>query len=138
MFSWLVWPITFTSGIFIFLGLGLVSALSNSVQKISFSNLSKYRSFVAVAVLIILIAVNFSKVFIVSRKYLGAVYYEKGIRAYKQAGDLDKSLAQLNKARQLDSGQDQYFRASSQILLLNIDKLIGQKKRVFAGRKVGS
>ena len=137
MFSWLVWPITFTSGIFIFLGLGLVSALSNSVQKISFSNLSKYRSFVAVAVLIILIAVNFSKVFIVSRKYLGAVYYEKGIRAYKQAGDLDKSLAQLNKARQLDSGQDQYFRASSQILLLNIDKLIGQKNGSSPEEKSG-
>ena len=137
MFSWLVWPINFVAGVFVFLGLGLVAALLtpleknsltglNSVQEISLTSLSKYRSFAAVSVLIILIAVSFSGLFILGRKYLGAIYYEKGIRIYNQAGNLDKSLAELNKSRQWDSREDQYFRTSSQLLLLKIDRLAGQ------------
>src|SRR3989344_1496664 len=137
MFSWLVWPINFAAGVFVFLGLGLVAALLtpleknslpglNSVQEISLVNLPKYRSFAAVSVLIILIAVSFSGLFILGRKYLGAIYYEKGIRIYNQVANLDKSLAELNKSRQWDSREDQYFRTSSQLLLLKIDRLAGQ------------
>ena len=137
MFSWLVWPITFISGIFVFLGLGLVAALSNSVQKISLANLSKYRSFAAVVVLIVFIAVSFSGLFILGRKYLGAVYYEKGIRIYNQTGDLNNSLDKLERATRFDSRQDQYFRTFSQLLLLNIDKLIGQKTGSSPEEKLG-
>ncbi|MEK7144229.1 MAG: tetratricopeptide repeat protein, partial [Patescibacteria group bacterium] len=123
--NWLLAPIFFTQSVFIFLGLGLIAALSGSVKEIFLRNFSRRQSFISFFVLIVLITASLASVFYLAGKHAAAVYYEKGFAAYN-AGDLNKALVNIDKAVKFDSRHDQYLRTLSQFLLLRIDNLARQ------------
>lgn len=123
LFSWLLAPNFFTQSLFIFIGLGLTVALSGSIKEISLATLSRRKIFIFFIVLVALINFSFASLFVVGKKYLAAIYYEKGIKIYNQTGDLKTVLIKLNKVRGLDSS-DEYLRTFSQLLLLRINNLI--------------
>lgn len=125
LINWLLAPLFFTQSIFIFLGLGLIAALSGSVKEIFLGNFSKRQSFFAFFVLIVLITASLASIFYLGKKYAAAVYYEKGFAAYN-VGDIDKALTRVDKAARFDPRQDQYFQALSRLLLVRIDNLARQ------------
>ncbi len=125
LLNWLFAPNFFTQSLFIFVGLGLITALTSPVKEISLAELPRRKVFIIFILLIVLVAVSFASIFNLGKKYLGAVYYERGLRD-SQAGDLNKALIQVNKARGLDSRQDQYLRTFSQLLILRAEGLARQ------------
>lgn len=165
-------PISLTQALFIFMGLGLITALTaergeiflgnffgpknrkgaegleriegteqtdeqefeeKNKMKITGGALGKIKALIVLVVLIALISGSFVLAFYLGKKYLAAVYYEKGLRVYNQTGDLDKTLAKVDRARQFDPNQDQYLRTFGQLLFLKADQLIGQQG-VMAGK----
>lgn len=125
LISWLFAPNFFTQAFFIFFGLGLITASSNSVKEVSLTSFSKFSVFIFFIVLIIFITGVFTSIFIVGKKYIGLIYYYEGFRA-NQAGDIDNSLIKLDKAVRMDPEQDKYFRDLSQLLLVRVDTLASQ------------
>lgn len=113
--------------VFVFLTLGLM-APESSAKEISFLNVSKTKSFLAFIMLTVFIVGSLALFYLIGQKYAAAVYYQKGITAYNQSGDLNKSLVNLNKASELDSGSDQYLRSLSQVLLLDAGDTAGKIK----------
>ncbi len=109
--------------VFVFLTLGLM-APESSAKEISFLNISKTKSFLAFIALTVFIVGNLALFYLIGQKYAAAVYYQKGITAYNQSGDLNKSLVNLNKASELDPDSDQYLRALSQAFLLDVRDLM--------------
>ena len=125
LLNWLLAPNFFIQGLFIFIGLGLLAALSGSIQEISLRNLSRQKIFIYFIVFIILINLSLVSLFVLGKKYLAAIYYEQGLRVYNQRGDLTNALIKVDRARQLDSS-DEYLRALSDLLLSRADQLISE------------
>lgn len=129
MASWLFFPIFFTQSFFIFLGLGLITALLGEKREFSFADpasLSRFKIFTVLLILTVLITASLISFFFLGKKYAAAVYYEKGLSAYSRTGDINKAMLRLDKARRLDPRQDEYLRGFTQILILRTDELIRQ------------
>lgn len=125
--TFVLFPPSIVQFVFVFMVLGLM-APESSAKEISFFNVSKTKSFLTFIALTVFIVGSLALFCLVGQKYAAAVYYQKGIAAYDQSGDLIKSLVNLRKASALDSGSDQYLRALSQVLLLDVEDLIGKSK----------
>lgn len=124
LLNWLLAPNFFVQGLFIFMGLGMVTALSGSIKEISLENLSKRKIFIYFIVFIILINLSLVFLFVFGKNYLAAVYYEQGLRAHNQRDDLTTALLKIDRARQLDFSSDEYLRTLSQFLLLRVERLV--------------
>jgi len=123
LFNWLLVPNFFIQGLFIFLGLGMITALSGSIKEIPLKNLSKQKIFIYSIVFILLINLSLVSLLMIGKKYLAAIYYEQGLRVYNQEENLENALLKIDRARQLDSS-DEYLRTLSQFLLLRVNRLI--------------
>jgi len=122
-----VFPPSIVQFVFVFLALGLMMSES-SAREISFLNVSKTKSFLTFITFTVFIVGSMALSYLVCQKYVAAVYYKKGISAYNQSGDLIESLVNINRASALDPESDQYLRAFSRVLLLDVGDLIGKSK----------
>lgn len=143
LLAWLFAPLSFTQAFFIFMGLGLITALfdstssdgsnpsqaadagpaSGGVKEISFVRFKKSLIFAVFIFYAVLIIGSFWGLFIAGKKYIGAIYYAKGSVSANSQNNLDGAISQLDRARRLDPGADQYFRMLSQVLLAKANKL---------------
>ena len=124
--TWLFAPLFFTQALFIFMGLGLATALADSKKEISFAGLNNYFVFVIFIFCAVLIMGGFYSLSLAGKKYAGAIYYAKGLSSVNLQGNLDKAISQLDKARQLDTDSDQYFRTLSQLLFAKTGEIAKQ------------
>lgn len=122
-FFWIFSPGVFTLYLFTFLILGLlVSILSDGkfikTREISFLN-SPFKVFINLGAifLIICLIVLFS---LITQKYIGAIYFERGIKEFNSTQNLDQIADKLSQASKLDKLNDRYFLNLSQVYLLKI------------------
>lgn len=127
--AWLFSPGFFTQFLFVFGGMGIITALSDKTKVISFEGLSKYKIFALAVFFVVLITAGFIFSFSFAKNYLSEIYYERGVRAFNQSGDLDKALIYLDKAIQLNSRFDYYFRDLSQLSILKLNELVKQNSQ---------
>lgn len=124
--AWLFAPLSFTQALFIFMGLGLLTALTDSIKEIPIAGLKKFSVFAIFILCMVLVMGSFWGLSAAGKKYAGAIYYAKGLSSINSQGNLDKGISQLDRARQLDPDSDQYFRALSQALFAKVGELAKQ------------
>jgi len=122
LFNLFIFPLFFAQLFFIFLLLGIFISGSEKNYEIDFYSGSKSRRvkglIVFLAAIFSLILVFFA-VYIVSQKYVAAVYYQKGILS----SSLDNSIDDFNQSVVLDPKNDAYLRALSNVLSLKANQI---------------
>jgi tetratricopeptide (TPR) repeat protein len=113
--GWFLYSPYFAQFIFIFLGLGILSSFSSGISEISLEKMGRSRAFVSFIILTIFIAGSLAVSFIVGKKYVATVYFQKAI----VSKDIETAFKNLDKVSILDPDNDQYLREISQFLLID-------------------
>lgn len=101
--------------LFIFLGLGVMLAISSSLKEVSLASASKAKAFTVFICIIGLITASLALLYSVGQKYIAAVYYGKAV----VSKDFKGSFQDLQSAVILDSESDRYMRDLSQYFLID-------------------
>lgn len=124
--SWMFYPIYFSGMVLLFMGLGLMMTLSGREKVISMEEMPPSKAFIGFMGAVLLIALCLTGFYFIGQKYFAAYKYGQGIKAYA-AGDLDRSLANINSSIKWDANSDVYMRTMSQLLLADAERLAAEK-----------
>ncbi len=117
----------FSGLLYVFFGLGLMASLSRARHEAPFPIFSKPRLFGVFIATAAMIAISLAFLYVVSQKYAAAAYYEKGLTAVS-AGNVPQAIQNFRNAIGLDPSRDEYWRATSQALLIQAGNFLGQSK----------
>lgn len=112
---------------FFFTGLFIASLCQGGVvqaRTVSFVE-DPRKGFVSVLVLILLLIGAITVGYAFTEKFIGSVYFQKGIVAFNKEGNIDKAEKNLKKAVELDQNSF-YYRSLVQIDMMRLSMLLSQ------------
>ncbi len=121
-----VYPVGFTMAVFTFLMTGMfisAAAASGSIKRINLSLFEKSGvGFLSALLIIFLVILSASWLYVLSKKYAGAYFYDEGAKATMR-GNYDRAASLFETALKLDR-QDYYYRAFTDLDLIKLSQLV--------------
>ncbi len=126
LFTWFIYPLTIITSILTFFMLGLMIAQMRAAGFITSATVpiraDSAKGFVTALVIIFLMVFGVVGLYVTSQKYVAAIIYGRGVRAFDERGSVNEAEILFRRAAEFDNSRDHYYRALAHMSSIKLQR----------------